>query len=145
MLFQRSALSFHRSREAGTELHHPVFNFATVSRLCLSSGLGSKPPHFHFGSHSLRAFKVALKLVMSDAATPTAPAGLLYTYDISSRAAHRQRRILAVAALAGLEVSISTQEQYTWGVTNFTSEFREKFPTGLVPAFETADGVSLFL
>lgn len=73
--------------------------------------------------------------------TTQAPLGTLFIYDVHHPGAHRALRILATAALAKQKITIASDEGlYTQGVTNKAPEFLQKFPSGLVPAFETADG-----
>lgn len=69
---------------------------------------------------------------------PTGPLGTLHIYDIRHPGAHRALRILATAALAKREIRLA--DGYKHGETNLTPEFRAKWPTGQVPAFETTGG-----
>ncbi|TIA87765.1 hypothetical protein E3P99_02969 [Wallemia hederae] len=58
--------------------------------------------------------------------------GTIYTYPNS----HRVVRALSVAKLNGLQVDVPA---FNFGTDNQTPEFIEKFPSGQVPAFESAD------
>ncbi|KAF9053516.1 glutathione S-transferase [Rhodocollybia butyracea] len=63
----------------------------------------------------------------------------IFTHENNPLAgAHRALRILATAALANKTVTIDPS--YTHRTTNVSPEFREKFPIGQAPAFETLDG-----
>ncbi|KAJ5131563.1 uncharacterized protein N7515_007602 [Penicillium bovifimosum] len=66
-----------------------------------------------------------------------APFGTIYSYMPSPRIMKAQ----AAANLNGLELAIP---QFTMGQTNRTPDFLAKFPLGKVPAFEAADGTTLF-
>ncbi|GJQ65273.1 Ef1gamma [Trypoxylus dichotomus] len=61
-------------------------------------------------------------------------AGTLYTYPENFRA----YKALIAAQYASLNVKVDSV--FKFGETNKTEEFLKKFPTGKVPAFETADG-----
>ncbi|GJJ14037.1 hypothetical protein Clacol_008294 [Clathrus columnatus] len=52
------------------------------------------------------------------------------------------QRILAVAALAGLNIDIA--QNYKHHEDNLKPEFRAKFASGKIPAFETTDGFTIF-
>ncbi|MCV2423710.1 elongation factor 1-gamma, partial [Paucibacter sp. DJ4R-1] len=65
--------------------------------------------------------------------------GTLYTTD--SQAAGK--RIRAVAAVAGLTLD-PTPSDYVHFETNKTPEFKAKFASGKIPAFESKDGFRLF-
>ncbi|CAE6354351.1 unnamed protein product [Rhizoctonia solani] len=65
--------------------------------------------------------------------------GTLYTTDVQSSG----RRIKAVAAIAGLTLD-NTPSDYVHFETNKTPEFKAKFASGKIPAFETKDGFTLF-
>ncbi|KAG8719993.1 hypothetical protein FRC08_001429 [Ceratobasidium sp. 394] len=64
--------------------------------------------------------------------------GTLYSYD----AQPHSKRIRAVAAFAGFK--IGSAEDYVHYETNKTPEFRAKFRSGKIPAFESNDGFCLF-
>ncbi|CAI7630737.1 unnamed protein product [Penicillium glandicola] len=66
-----------------------------------------------------------------------APFGTIYSYQPSPRVMKAQ----AAANLNGLELSIP---EFTMGKTNRTPDFLSKFPLGMVPAFEAANGTTLF-
>ncbi|CAG8230168.1 unnamed protein product [Penicillium salamii] len=66
-----------------------------------------------------------------------APFGTIYSYTPSPRVVKAQ----AAANLNGLELSVP---EFTFGQTNRTPDFISKFPLGKVPAFEGADGTTLF-
>jgi len=64
-------------------------------------------------------------------------AGTLYTYPDNFRAF----KALIAAEYSGAQVKID--DKFVFGETNNTKEFLAKFPTGKVPAFESADGLCL--
>ncbi|KAG9124038.1 hypothetical protein FRC07_013117 [Ceratobasidium sp. 392] len=64
--------------------------------------------------------------------------GTLYSYD----AQPHSKRIRAVAAFAGFK--IDSAHNYVHYETNKTPEFRAKFRSGKIPAFESSDGFCLF-
>ncbi|KAJ5826482.1 hypothetical protein N7447_003245 [Penicillium robsamsonii] len=66
-----------------------------------------------------------------------APFGTIYSYQPSPRV----MKALAAANLNGLEITVP---EYVMGKTNRTPDFLSKFPLGKVPAFEAADGTTLF-
>ncbi|KAJ5779919.1 hypothetical protein N7457_005079 [Penicillium paradoxum] len=66
-----------------------------------------------------------------------APFGTIYSYTPSPRVMKAQ----AVANLNGLELTVP---EFAMGKTNRTPDFLSKFPLGKVPAFEGADGTTLF-
>ncbi|KAI1835467.1 hypothetical protein DTO027I6_2848 [Penicillium roqueforti] len=66
-----------------------------------------------------------------------APFGTIYSYQPSPRV----MKALAAAKLNGLEVAVP---EFAMGKTNRTPDFLSKFPLGKVPAFEGADGTTLF-
>ncbi|GME38195.1 Translation elongation factor [Neofusicoccum parvum] len=66
-----------------------------------------------------------------------APFGKIYTYPNNPRA----HKIQAAAKISGLEIEIAPD--FAMGKTNKTESYLAKFPTGKVPAFEGADGVTL--
>ncbi|PYI33513.1 hypothetical protein BP00DRAFT_338827 [Aspergillus indologenus CBS 114.80] len=66
--------------------------------------------------------------------TTMAPIGRLYTYVPNARIL----KIQAAAALNNLTLDIP--QPFAFGTANKTPEFIRKFPTGKVPAFESADG-----
>jgi len=61
-------------------------------------------------------------------------AGTLYTYPENFRA----YKALIAAQYSGAKVNIASD--FVFGETNKTAAYLEKFPTGKVPAFETANG-----
>ncbi|XP_055385089.1 elongation factor 1-gamma [Condylostylus longicornis] len=61
-------------------------------------------------------------------------AGTLYTYDENFRA----YKALIAAQFSGAKVNVA--KDFVFGETNKTAAYLQKFPTGKVPAFETADG-----
>jgi elongation factor 1-gamma len=65
-------------------------------------------------------------------------AGTLYTYPENFRA----YKILIAAQYSGASVKIASD--FKFGETNKTESFLKKFPLGKVPAFEGADGTTLF-
>ncbi|KAJ5167549.1 uncharacterized protein N7482_006330 [Penicillium canariense] len=67
-----------------------------------------------------------------------APFGTIYSYTPSPRVMKAQ----AAANINGLELAIFPD--FAMGKTNKTEEFLSKFPLGKVPAFEAADGTTLF-
>ncbi|KAJ5578801.1 uncharacterized protein N7459_007765 [Penicillium hispanicum] len=67
-----------------------------------------------------------------------APFGTIYTYMPSPRVSKAQ----AAANINGLELAI--YPDFAMGKTNRSEEFLAKFPLGKVPAFEGADGTTLF-
>lgn len=92
------------------------------------------PPTHHTNMSPLSSL-----LPSSSSSTPSStPLGTLHIYDIHHPGAHRALRILATAALAKRAITLAPN--YTHGETNLTPEFRAKWPTGQVPAFETAEG-----
>ncbi|XP_034116573.1 elongation factor 1-gamma [Drosophila albomicans] len=60
--------------------------------------------------------------------------GTLYTYPENFRA----YKALIAAQYSGAKVKVA--ENFTFGETNKSEQFLKKFPSGKVPAFETADG-----
>ncbi|KAK8068757.1 fusarin C cluster-translation elongation factor [Apiospora phragmitis] len=62
-----------------------------------------------------------------------APFGILYT--LKERVHPRSRKVLAAAALNGLELEVPAD--FDAGVTNKTPEFLAKFPLGQIPTFES--------
>merc|ERR1719192_1963358 len=65
--------------------------------------------------------------------------GTMYTYPQSFRA----YKGLIAAQYSGADVSVvSSPPDFVMGKTNSSPEFLAKFPTGKVPAFETADGAT---
>ncbi|CRL26825.1 Glutathione S-transferase, N-terminal [Penicillium camemberti] len=66
-----------------------------------------------------------------------APFGTIYSYQPSPRVMKAQ----AAANLNGLEIAVP---EYAMGKTNRTPDFLSKFPLGKVPAFEAANGTTLF-
>ncbi|KAJ5188231.1 hypothetical protein N7491_004555 [Penicillium cf. griseofulvum] len=66
-----------------------------------------------------------------------APFGTIYSYQPSPRVMKAQ----AAANLNGLELAVP---EFAMGKTNQTPDFLSKFPLGKVPAFEAADGTTLF-
>ncbi|CAG8305496.1 unnamed protein product [Penicillium nalgiovense] len=66
-----------------------------------------------------------------------APFGTIYSYQPSPRVMKAQ----AAANLNGLELAVP---EFALGKTNRTPDFMSKFPLGKVPAFEAADGTTLF-
>ncbi|XP_037945895.1 elongation factor 1-gamma [Teleopsis dalmanni] len=60
--------------------------------------------------------------------------GTLYTYPENFRA----YKALIAAQYSGAQVKVA--ENFVFGETNKTSDFLKKFPSGKVPAFETANG-----
>jgi len=63
--------------------------------------------------------------------------GTLYTYPGNPRAF----KTLIAAELNGLTVDVP---EFTFGVTNRTEDFLNKFPFGKVPAFESVDGTCIY-
>lgn len=61
-------------------------------------------------------------------------AGTLYTYPDNFRAF----KVLIAAAYSGADIKIAGN--FVFGETNTKEEFLKKFPSGKVPAFESADG-----
>ncbi|KOS43539.1 hypothetical protein ACN38_g5568 [Penicillium nordicum] len=66
-----------------------------------------------------------------------APFGTIYTYQPSPRVMKAQ----AAGNLNGLEIAVP---EFALGKTNRTPDFLSKFPLGKVPAFEAANGTTLF-
>jgi len=65
------------------------------------------------------------------------PKGTMFTYPQSFRA----YKGLIAAQYSGAQVNVvSSPPDFVMGKTNASEEFLSKFPTGKVPAFETADG-----
>ncbi|KAB5590883.1 Elongation factor 1-gamma [Ceratobasidium theobromae] len=64
--------------------------------------------------------------------------GTLYTVPVQAHS----KRIRATAAVAGLK--LNEAEGYVHHETNKTSEFKAKFASGKIPAFESTDGFCLF-
>jgi len=65
------------------------------------------------------------------------PKGTMFTYPQSFRA----YKGLIAAQYSGAQVNVvSSPPEFIMGKTNASTEFLSKFPTGKVPAFETADG-----
>lgn len=63
--------------------------------------------------------------------------GTLYTYPGNPRAF----KALIAAELNGLTIDVP---EFTFGVTNRTEDFLNKFPMGKVPAFESVDGTCVY-
>ncbi|KAH7124593.1 glutathione S-transferase [Dactylonectria macrodidyma] len=66
-----------------------------------------------------------------------APIGTLHAVPINPRI----RKIIATAAIAGVELSISPD--FKFGESNKHPSFLSKFPLGKIPTFETVDGFNL--
>lgn len=92
---------------------------------------------------AFKFYPITLTVVNGAPATVTLPSlrqveimatGTLYTYPENFRA----YKALIAAQYSGAQVKVA--ENFVFGETNKSAEFLKKFPSGKVPAFETAEG-----